>query len=76
MRRRTIELPDDLDAWMRHEAGGRGVSVSELVRTAIEAYLEGPRKLRAAGAGASGQGDISEWIKEILGTTSTHGLER
>lgn len=71
MRRTTVKLPDDLDARLRHEAARRGASVSTLTREAIEAYLGcGPpqagRRLLAAGAGRSGQSDISERIEEIL----------
>ena len=69
MRRTTITLPDDLDARLRHEAARRGVTVSELIRTAVEALLDAPiapRRLHAVGAGASGDSDISERIEEIL----------
>ena len=43
--------------------------MSELTREAIERLLDAPRgerRLLAAGAGASGQSDISERIEEIL----------
>jgi predicted transcriptional regulator len=69
MQRTTVKLSDDLDARLRHEAERRGVTVSTVTREAIEAYLGGHRtrrKLMAAGAGASGQGDVSERIEEIL----------
>lgn len=69
MRRTTVKLPDDLDARLRHEAERRGVTVSELTREAIEEHLgarRGRRKLLAAGAGRSGEGDISYRIEEIL----------
>lgn len=69
MRRTTVKLPDDLDARLRHEAERRGTTVSALTREAIEAHLGGRRARRrflAAGAGASGRGDISERIEEIL----------
>jgi predicted transcriptional regulator len=69
MQRTTVKLSDDLDARLRHEAERRGVTVSTVTREAIEAYLGGRRtrrKLMAAGAGASGQGDVSERIEEIL----------
>lgn len=69
MNRTTIKLPDDLDARLRHEAARRGTTISALTREAIEAHLgarAGRRKLRAAGAGASGRTDISERIEEIL----------
>jgi len=68
MKRTTVKLSDDLDARMRHEAERRGVTVSQLTREAIESYLGvgARRRLLAAGAGRSGQGDISERIEEIL----------
>jgi len=69
MRRRTVTLPDDLDARLRRDAARRGVTVSELVRGAIETYLDAPiasGRLLAAGAGASGRSDISERIEAIL----------
>lgn len=45
------------------------MTISELSREALEAYLGGtttPRRLRAAAAGHSGRSDISERIEEIL----------
>jgi len=69
MQRTTVKLPDDLDARLRHEAERRGITVSQLTREAIETHLgaAGPRRrLLAAGAGASGRGDISERIEELL----------
>jgi predicted transcriptional regulator len=68
MRRTTVKISDELDARLRHEAERRDMTVSELTREALEAYLEiGPRrKLRAAAAGASGRDDVSVRIEEIL----------
>ena len=37
--RRTVNLPDDLDARLKHEAKRRRVTVSELAREAVETYL-------------------------------------
>ncbi len=68
MKRTTVKLPDDLDARLRHEAARRQITIAELTREAIEAHLgvgEG-RQLLAAGAGRSGQTDVSERIEEIL----------
>jgi hypothetical protein len=65
MKRTTVKLPDDLDAHLRHEAARRGMTISELTREAVERHLGG-RRLLAAGAGHSGQTDISERIEEIL----------
>ena len=69
VRRTTIKIPDALDARLRHEAQRRGVTMSEVSREALEAYLVGPpgrRRLGAAAAGRSGRGDVSERIEEIL----------
>jgi hypothetical protein len=74
MNRTTVKLPEELDARLRHEAQRRGITISEITREAIEAHLGGPRggggsgrrRLRAAGAGASGRDDISERVEEIL----------
>ena len=70
MKRTTVKLPDELDARLRHEAQRRGTTVSQLTREAIEAHLgggkQGRRRLLAAGAGASGQAEVSEQIEKIL----------
>lgn len=69
MRRTTLKIPDALDARLRHEAERRGVTISEVSREALEAYLVGPpgrRRLGAAAAGRSGCSDVSERIEEIL----------
>jgi predicted transcriptional regulator len=68
MKRTTVKLPDDLDVRLRHEAARRKITIAELTREAIEAHLGvgGHRRLLAAGAGRSGQADISDRIEEIL----------
>ncbi len=71
MKRRTVKLPDEFDARLRHEAARRGRTVSELTRDAIDLYLggsdgQGKPRLLAAGAGRSGHQDISEHVEEIL----------
>jgi predicted transcriptional regulator len=68
MKRTTVKIPDALDARLRHEAQRRGVTISEVSRDALEAYLVGPgrRRLGAASAGHSGRTDVSERIEEIL----------
>ncbi|MFE3441497.1 CopG family transcriptional regulator [Nocardia sp. NPDC059180] len=72
MKRTTVKLPDELDDRLRHEAQRRGVTVSEITRAAITCYLsapsEGRRRFGAAGAGRSGQSDVSSRIDEILST--------
>jgi len=69
MKRTTVKIPDALDARLRHEAERRGMTIAEVSREALEAYLFGPagrRRLGAAGAGHSGSTDVSERIEEIL----------
>jgi hypothetical protein len=44
MKRTTISLPDDLGRLIREEANRRGVSVSQVVRSCIEATLVGTGK--------------------------------
>jgi predicted transcriptional regulator len=69
IRRTTVKIPDALDARLRHEAERRGVTISQLSREALEAYLTAPsgrRPLGAAKAGRSGHTDVSERIEEIL----------
>jgi hypothetical protein len=68
MVRTTIKISEVLDARLRHEAGLRGTTLSEVIREALEARY-GSRKRRtflADGAGASGCGDIAARIEEIL----------
>ncbi|MCV6984307.1 CopG family transcriptional regulator [Mycobacterium shinjukuense] len=69
MRRTTVKISDALDARLRHEARRRNLTISEITREALEAYLgqsTGRRRLQAAGAGSGGRTDISERIEEIL----------
>ena len=67
MKRTTVKLPDELDARLRHEAGRRGITVSEITREAIETHLVGPDgKRRLGAAGRSGQSEVSHRIEEIL----------
>lgn len=74
MKRTTVKIPDDLDARLRHEAATRGVTISEVSREALEAFLvepSGRRRLGAAAAGRSGRHDVSERIEEILAAEVT-----
>jgi metal-responsive CopG/Arc/MetJ family transcriptional regulator len=68
VKRTSVNLPDDLDVRLRREAKRRGLTISQLTREAIEAYLGdgGRRRLLEAGAGTSGRSDVSERIEEIL----------
>ena len=74
VKRTTLKISESLDARLRHEAARRGVTIAEVSREALEAYLVGPpgrRRLRAARAGRSGHSDVSERIEEILGAEVT-----
>lgn len=69
MKRTTLKISDALDARLRHEARRRNLTISQISREALEAYLGEPssrRKLHAAAAGRSGRSDVSERIEEIL----------
>lgn len=69
MKRTTVKIPDALDARLRHEARRRNLTISEVSREALKAYLGVPggrRRLNAAAAGRSGRSDVSERIEEIL----------
>ncbi|MFI9404471.1 CopG family transcriptional regulator [Nocardia sp. NPDC052316] len=71
MKRTTVKLPEELDDRLRHEAERRGVTVSELTREAIAAFLTGSssggrRVFGAAAAARSGRSDISSKIDAIL----------
>ena len=66
MGRTTVNLPDELDARLRHEAERRGVTVSDLTREAIEAHLGGRCRRRLGVPGHSGRSDVSRQIEEIL----------
>jgi hypothetical protein len=72
VKRTTVKIPDALDARLRHEAARRGMTIADISREALEAYLgtspSNRRHLGAAGAGRSGHSDVSERIEEILAT--------
>jgi hypothetical protein len=77
MRRTTVVLSEDVDARLRFEARRRGVSLGELVRTAIEAYLpepKGPLGFFAVGDGAPR--DASERTEEFVSKTVAHRARR
>jgi predicted transcriptional regulator len=67
MVRTTVKIPDDLDERLRHEAKRRGVTISDVTRSALEDHLRtGRRRLRAAATGHSGRSDVSDRIEEII----------
>jgi hypothetical protein len=55
LRRTTVKIPDALDARLRHEAERRGVTISQVSREALEAYLVGLPARRWLGAAAAGR---------------------
>ncbi|MFB9250579.1 ribbon-helix-helix protein, CopG family [Sphaerisporangium melleum] len=69
MKRTTVELSDDLDARVRHEAERRGMTVSAWTREAIEAHLsdQGRRRCLTIGAGQSGEDAVAARIHDMLG---------
>ncbi len=71
MKRTTVKIPDELDARLRREAARTGLTISEVTRAALSAYLAAPaagqrRDLLAAGAGRSGRSDLAQNLEEIL----------
>ena len=69
MKRTTVKIPDELDAKLRHEAERMGMTVSELVREALEMRLGSSRRprLRAmAGSFRSGEANLASRVDEII----------
>lgn len=67
--RTTVSLPAELARQVKTRARATDRSVSSLVREALEAYLAGqpaPELPSFAGVGASGRGDLSERVEELL----------
>jgi predicted DNA-binding protein len=65
--RTTVKISEELDERLRYEARRRGITISDVTRSALEAHLRGGRRqLRAAAAGYSGSTDISERIEQII----------
>lgn len=68
MKRTSVNLPNDLDAKLRHEVARRGSTIVEVTREAIEAHVGGVarRRLIAAKGGRSGWRDTARRIEEII----------
>ena len=72
MKRTTVKISDELDAKLRHEAARRGVTLSEVIREALDLFVNGNsgrRRFLSLGAGSSGQAGtpgIAARIEEIL----------
>ena len=77
MVRTTVKIPEELDERLRHEARRRGITISDVTRSALEAHLRaGRRQLRAAAAGRSGNSDISERIEQIISAELSDSAHR
>lgn len=75
--RTTVKIPEELDERLRYEAKRRGETISQVTRSALEAYLRvGRRRLRAAAAGRSGEAGISERIEQIIGAELSDSAHR
>lgn len=61
----TLYLPDDLKARLEREAGRRGESEAELIRTALRRELDAERP-RPRGALFAGSEPIAERVDELL----------
>lgn len=70
MKRTTISLPDDLALLLEREARRRSLSLSELTRQALTAYLgqlpEAPRRIPFAALGRSGYRTTARDVEDIL----------
>lgn len=69
MKRTTIKINDELDAKLRHIAAQRNGTLSEVIREALELYVNGGsprRRFLSTGAGASAAGDVASRVEEIL----------
>jgi predicted transcriptional regulator len=71
LKRTTVKIPNELDARLRQEAARTGLTISEVTRAALSAYLGAPtpgqrRVLLATAAGRSGRSDLAQNIEEIL----------
>jgi predicted transcriptional regulator len=67
--RTTITLPADLNRRVRAKARLEGRSISSILREALQAYLDGqepPGLPSFTGIAASGRGDLSERVEELL----------
>jgi hypothetical protein len=72
VKRTTVKISDDVDAKLRHEALRRGVTISDVIREALDLYVNGHsgrRRFLSLGAGASGQRGtpgVAARMEEIL----------
>jgi hypothetical protein len=70
MKRTVISLPDEVASLLESEARRRDISVSQVMRQALLAYLgvseTPPRSIPFAALGSSGQRHTARDIEEIL----------
>jgi predicted transcriptional regulator len=70
MKRTTISLPDEIASALQREARRRDVSISEVTRQALLAYLglaaSTPRALPFAALGRSGHRHTARDLEEVL----------
>jgi predicted transcriptional regulator len=70
MKRTTIKISDELDAKLRHIAAQRNGTLSEVIREALELYVNGERPSRRrflfTAAGESSDGRVASRVEEIL----------
>ncbi|CAN5198688.1 hypothetical protein BH23ACT9_BH23ACT9_00440 [soil metagenome] len=74
MKRTTVMLPEDVDAQLRYEARRRGVSLADLAREAIVAYLPAPSDddaLSFFDLGGTEETDLSERVNEVVSGAMT-----
>ena len=70
MKSTTVELPDEMDSFLKQIAHQTGRTEAELIREAIEDYLiRKNRPLHSCiGMGASGQPNLAQRDEELLWT--------
>lgn len=64
----SVYLPDEIEQSLQRLVQQTGKPKAELIREAIEAYLENQKHSlpRSIGIGASDRGDLSERVDELL----------
>jgi len=79
MKKTTVYLPDELDAWLEQLARTKGTSKAELIREALRRYVETSGRLRAlppsVGSVKEDLGLPSDEVKRWLREHWAHDLE-
>jgi len=80
MKRTTVLISDEADQRLRRLARRESVTTSEIVRRALESYLEmgqaAAKRLPFESLGASGQGDTASRAEEILSAEWADAIAR